>query len=254
MATSDVCVPLPMEVWRQVALHMSTRDLAKGLAQVCKAFRHLGTSAICLSSSNSKSRFCTDLFFIASEIVFDAIIHAVRHARLCYAEAALEWTQKRWAGVSKLLLKPKNDPECTVLMSWACRHCQELGPLEQLGIVVNTSSTKETHSASCVAATVNILAHQVQLSACKVMVQSDQGLHIGVLATSRPVPSGPYTEINKTYLRPQNKSIAQSYTVQGAGWSLATPRQECHIVRGCEAFLQCTCLRVFAKDLLRVNS
>ena len=57
-------------------------------------------------------------------------------------------------------------------MSWACRHCQELGPLEQLGIVVSTSTTKETHSASCVAATVNILAHQVQLSACKDMVQS----------------------------------------------------------------------------------
>lgn len=32
---------------------MSTRDLAKGLSQVCKAFRHLDPSALCLSSSKS---------------------------------------------------------------------------------------------------------------------------------------------------------------------------------------------------------
>ena len=53
------CVPLPLEVWRQVALHMSTRELAKGLAQLCKAFRHLDPSALCLSSAESKSVFLT---------------------------------------------------------------------------------------------------------------------------------------------------------------------------------------------------
>ena len=43
---------LPMEVWRQVALCMSTREMAKGLVQTCKALRHLSTSAICLSSGS----------------------------------------------------------------------------------------------------------------------------------------------------------------------------------------------------------
>ena len=47
---SGVCALLPMEVWRQVALHMSTRELAKGLARVSKAFRRLDPDAICLSS------------------------------------------------------------------------------------------------------------------------------------------------------------------------------------------------------------
>ena len=59
-------MPLPMEVWRQVALHMSTRDLAKGLAQVGKAFRHLGASAICLSSSKGKDIQCAGAFSIVS--------------------------------------------------------------------------------------------------------------------------------------------------------------------------------------------
>lgn len=55
---SDLCVPLSMEVWRQVALHMSTRELARGLAQVCKAFRHLDPTALCLSSSKSENLLC----------------------------------------------------------------------------------------------------------------------------------------------------------------------------------------------------
>ena len=50
-------MPLPAEVWRQVALHLSTRQLAQGLAQVCKAFRHLDPSALCVSSSKSELTF-----------------------------------------------------------------------------------------------------------------------------------------------------------------------------------------------------
>ena len=43
---------LPMEVWRQVALRMSTHEMAKGLVQTCKSLRHLSTSAVCLSSGS----------------------------------------------------------------------------------------------------------------------------------------------------------------------------------------------------------
>ena len=39
---------LPLELWRRVALYMSSRDLARGLNQVSKAFRPLGSDAICL--------------------------------------------------------------------------------------------------------------------------------------------------------------------------------------------------------------
>ncbi|CAL5220602.1 g2643 [Coccomyxa viridis] len=42
------CVVLPLELWRRVALYMSSRDLARGLNQVSKAFRPLGLDAICL--------------------------------------------------------------------------------------------------------------------------------------------------------------------------------------------------------------
>ncbi|CAL5220603.1 g2644 [Coccomyxa viridis] len=106
---------------------MSTRELARGLAQVCKAFRHLDPTALCLSSSKSK---------------------------------ALKWARARWSSASKLLLQPEKGRECSALMSWASCHCHELGPLQQLGIVAIATSRSLTQYASSVAAMVRLLTLQ----------------------------------------------------------------------------------------------
>ena len=71
---------MPMEVWRQVAQHMSTRDLARGLSQVCKAFRLLGGPAICLSSDSGEKQ--TDQLLRQLRLSSSSVRHAVRHALL----------------------------------------------------------------------------------------------------------------------------------------------------------------------------
>ena len=48
-------VSLPMEVWQRVASCMSTRDVAKGLAQTCKGLWNMSHDAMCLTSGSSES-------------------------------------------------------------------------------------------------------------------------------------------------------------------------------------------------------
>ena len=72
---------MPMEVWRQVAQHMSTRDLAGGRPQVWKAFRHLGATAICLSS-DSGDNHNDSICFRRLRLPSSSVRHAVRYALL----------------------------------------------------------------------------------------------------------------------------------------------------------------------------
>ncbi|CAK0783484.1 hypothetical protein CVIRNUC_006683 [Coccomyxa viridis] len=118
---------LPMEVWRQVALRMSTREMAKGLAKTCKALRHLSTSAICLSSGS---------------------------------DDAIDWARKRWVLATKLCLKTSRATDSR-LMSWVAFNSKELGSLSQLDIITDAHITAgRHHAAAAVAAMASTLALQ----------------------------------------------------------------------------------------------
>ena len=58
-----------------MALYMSSRDLARGLTRVCKAFRHLSGGAICLETHSCLVRFPS--WQTASVPVRHAVCHAL---------------------------------------------------------------------------------------------------------------------------------------------------------------------------------
>ena len=81
-AIPQAYVLLPMQLWRQVALHISSRDLARGLNQVSKAFRHLGADAICLRLVDGEL-FPDKNYPGIAQTTSMPVRHAVRHALLC---------------------------------------------------------------------------------------------------------------------------------------------------------------------------
>ena len=162
-----------MEVWRQVALRMSTPEMAKGLVQTCKALRHLSTSAICLTLG-SGMRYRSDYTF--SERTY---LHACCQGRnilsvsfgliltlqLC-TDNAIDWARRRWVLATKLCLKTSRATDSR-LMSWVAFNSKELGPLSQLAIITDAHIIDgRHHAAAAVAAMAAILAHQVGLAQC----------------------------------------------------------------------------------------
>ena len=165
-----------MEVWRQVALRMSTREMAKGLAKTCKALRHLSTSAICLSSG---SGMCYRSGHAQLQRTFTHDCwqgRDVHHVPLCLGftlqlctDDAIDWARKRWVLATKLCLKTSRATDSR-LMSWVAFNSKELGSLSQLDIITDAHITAgRHHAAAAVAAMASTLALQVGSAQCLYM-------------------------------------------------------------------------------------
>ena len=162
-----------MEVWRQVALRMSTREMAKGLVQTCKALRHLSTSAICLDSG-SGMRYRSHHAYLQrtythncwqGQDVHNVSLCLVVTLQLC-ADDAISWARKRWVLATKLCLKTSRATDSR-LMSWVAFNSKDLGSLSQLDIITDAHIMDgRRHAAAAVAAMAAILAHQVGLAQC----------------------------------------------------------------------------------------